>query len=523
MVPVLSGEMEEGSADMMQNLTNGNFTYCSCAAQCRVANLSSTNISCDCQWAIPPPLLKYSPYIAAIEAGYFIIAFFWNLFIIISFIARRKLLKEPASVYLFNLAWTDLLLAIFIIFQCFIAEVSEGFIIGHTDVIRCWICEFLGFMIMFLMASTLHTLAVLSFDRFFLLVKPLSYQNYFTWRRALIIVAAIWVLSFCIAIPPIFGVGEYAFSQAIANCHPQWAGTSYTGIRNLNYIILVGVEALIPIAFLTFTNMWTYKIVTGVLRSRLQRQRSFANKFSPKTQQVKNSESDHTRQQLQLVKVFGALFVAHIVCWLPVLSVLVVANIIGPEKIPLEVFLVGWLFYLTNPVAHPMLETFFIKDLRTRVKRVQKSMKTTLRKVGSIGQTLVQKSVSQGSSIRGKDQESEQNVSQRNGVGKLTLTSKCSANSVSMPQYSPRSPGESEPPKAHVSVVKFTVLEGQDAQDGGRLRKNGYRGKGTLPTISHPENTHNTHLETDTPNPDQKTVLLRDSNGHYQAYLTTII
>lgn len=448
---------DEGSAELtMQNASN--FTYCSCAYQCRTGELSHTNISCDCVWSIPPPRIKHAPYVAAVEACFFLVAFFWNFFIIISFAMRRRLLKEPASIYLLNLAVTDFLLAIFVIFQCFIAELADGFIIGHTDVLRCRICEFLGFMIMLLMASTLHTLAVLSFDRFFLLANPMSYKKYFNWRRALVIVILLWCLSFCIAIPPIFGFGEYAFSVAIANCHPQWTGFSYTGIKNIHYIIFVGVEALIPIAFLTFTNMWTYKIVTGVLRARLDRHYSFRDKSIPRTQQIRNEHAEHTKQQLQLMKVFGGLFLAHIACWMPVLTVLMVANIVGPTNIPIEVYITGWLFYLTNPVAHPILETFFIKDLRTKVNQAKTSVKTSLKNVGSFSSNVVKRSLT---SMRHKDRE-------ESGCS----PSKCNTSTWTFPTTLCKEGGQNH--MTRITSVKFTVNECQEARDGQRINQNGY-------------------------------------------------
>ena len=377
---------------------------------CRTAELSSTNITNIPIWAIQPEVAKYAPYVATIEAFYFLIAFFWNLFILISFGMRRKLLKEPAGVYLFNLALTDLLLAVFVVFQCFITEVAGLFIIGHTDVIRCGICEFLGFMLMFLMTSTLHTLAMLSFDRFFLLMKPLSYRQYFTWRRALAIVILIWIFSFFMTIPPIFGFGEYSFSFPIANCHPQWLGKSYRGLNNFDFIVFLAVEAIIPIGFLTITNIWTYKVITRVLRSRLKRQKSL-NSGTPsgqkKTEQAKASQTTHNRQQLQLVKVFGALFVAHILCWTPVMISVVVGLVIGPCHLPPEVLLFGWLLYLTNPVAHPILETFFIKDLRTRVYRAQRSVRRRMSSMrNSFKRTWSQRSFRSKSSDDRRNSES---------------------------------------------------------------------------------------------------------------------
>lgn len=424
-----------------------NFDFnCTSVGFCRITALSTTNISNEVVWLNLVSLKQYSPYIATVEAIYFVLAFFWNVFILVSLVRHRKLMKEPASVYLFNLAVTDLMLAVFVILQCFISEVSGGFKIGNTDVTRCGVCEFLGFMLMFLMASTLHTLAMLSFDRFFLLLKPLSYQQYFNRKRALIIILFIWLLSFGIAIPPVLGFGEYAFNVFLSNCHPKWLGHSYRGITNFNYIVFVAGEAGIPIAFLTFTNMWTYKIVALVLKSKLQRQRSFHTK-------VKESESDHTRQQLQLAKVFGALFLAHIACWTPVLTAVAVSLIIGQCKLPVEVFIVGWLLYLTNPVVHPILETFFIKDLRMRVSRARQSVRDSLYGMGSLGHSL-----QRSWSVRSLRKTHDCSLVELNG--KLPLSCKTSLDK------SKDSPTSLKPPPLHEngdmlqrSQVKFTVIE----------------------------------------------------------------
>ena len=398
-----------GSGSMEDNCTS-DACMCSPIGHCYLDPLSSSNITCAASWT---PAYNYSPYIAAVEAIFFMIAFFWNLFILISFIVHRRLLTEAASIFLFNLALIDLLLAIFVIFQCFVTEVAGAFIIGGTDILRCGICEFLGFMIMFLMANTVHTLAMLSLDRFILLLKPLSYKDYFTWKRAIGIVCCIWVLSFFLALPPIFGFGAYDFSRTISNCHPQWFGTSSKGISNIYFIAVYSIECLIPIFLLSFTNMWTYKIVTRVLKTKLVRQKTFSNMET----HIKASESDHNRQQIQLVKVFSALFLAHIVCWVPVLTVMAVV-LIGREfdssfifRIPQEVFTVGWLLYLTNPVIHPILETFFVKELRSRVNQAQKTVRRSLKRVGSSFINIQSSIKSKSGSVRKQNAEQDSRYS----------------------------------------------------------------------------------------------------------------
>ena len=76
--------------------------------------------------------------------------------------------------------------------------------------------------------------------------------------------------------------------------------------------------------------------------------------------------------------MFGALLVSNIVSWFPVILVVVVIAALGgrPEKVPDAVYVVGWVCFLTAPVFHPIIESFFVKDMRlvvckgiTRVNR----------------------------------------------------------------------------------------------------------------------------------------------------------
>lgn len=363
---------------------------------CRTSELSRTSITSQFYWSVLPNLQYASPYVATVEAIFFVIAFFWNLFILGCFIRRPHLLKEPAHIYLLNLAITDVLHSVFIILITCISEAEQEFIFGSSDFVRCHFCEFLGFMLLFLVTSSLHTLAALSVDRFVLLARPLRYKRYFNWKRAIFIVVLIWVISFWVAIPPVLGFGQYEFNLAFANCHARWTGST-NGIEHINYIIFAGVEAVIPFLLLVFFNALTYKIVTRFLRKRLARQRSFrdtSNMDQTERQKERDNTREYTKKQRQLMKVFGGLLLAHICSWCPTLIMSVVGNIVDPRKIPLEVFLFVWITYISNPVIHPIIETFFVKDLRYRLKKAHKNVKGSLRRVGSFGHSIISRTTS---------------------------------------------------------------------------------------------------------------------------------
>ncbi len=339
---------------------------CTFLSHCITDELSDSSITCSFVWDVALSRRLYAPYVAAIEAVFFLISFVWNIFIAVSFIKEIKLLTNPACIYLLNMAVIDILASIFIIFQCLMVESVQHFVLGSTDIVRCGTCEFLGFVMMFLIMNMLHTLVVLSLDRFFFLVKPLTYSKSYSWKMALLIVLAVWVLSFFLALPPLFGLGSYSFNTVISNCHPQWSGMSKAGLRNIYYIIFIALEVVVPIGVLILSNIWIVRIILTSISNRYQRRRESC--VGVNEEQVEMERRRESEEQRQVLKVFGVFFIAHCCCWAPVLTFVVIASLVGPSSIREEGFIVSWIFFLSNPVVHPIIETYFIKDLRTAIR-----------------------------------------------------------------------------------------------------------------------------------------------------------
>lgn len=322
-------------------------------------------------------LKRASVYVAVIEAIFFLIGFLWNFFILASYFRNPRLLKEPANIYLFNLAIADLLLSVFITLSACISSAAGRFIFGSSDFTRCHYCRFLGVALHTLVSFTLHILTALSVDRFILLAMPLRYKSLYNMKKALVITILLWLLSLGLAIPPVFGFGEYEFNLFFASCNARWTGRNKLGVENIHYVTVFGVEAVIPISIIIVTNVWVIKIIKSFLSSRIKRRRTYRGNII--TSADKKDEIKYEKNQKQLVKVFGALFVAHSICWIPVLTVMFVSLGIGVAKIPPAVFISAWLAYLLNPVLHPMLETFFIKDLRYSITKTKQKVRSSVK------------------------------------------------------------------------------------------------------------------------------------------------
>lgn len=351
---------------------SGNDSIINSTFNCRNSTLSTTGITDNEHWSLRADIGSGSIAIAFFESIIFIIAITWNLFIFITYIIKYRLLKEPANILLFSLSITDILICIFIIpFPIIVAAASGEYIIGNSDVVRCDICSAQGYLFVLLTDVSLHLLAILSIDRCILLSNPLKYKDYKKIWTTVVGVLVVWVLCSILAVPPAFGFGEWEFNQIFGLCLPRW-----TPLRNSLYMLVLMVEGLIPIIVLAVTNVWTFKIVNRFLKRNLERKKSFRST----KEEVAVEKSTHRNQQNQLVKVFGALFIVNILSWTPLLLVTFATAATDGEGIPDWIYIVSWFFLLLNPTVHPIIESFFIKELRTRVNRAQKSVRKQVRR-----------------------------------------------------------------------------------------------------------------------------------------------
>lgn len=309
--------------------------------------------------------------VAVIQSIIFLVAISWNLFIITVYILKRQLLKEPANLLLFTLAIVDVLICLIIVPGPIIVSITREFVLGNTDEIRCAVCDTQGFFFIFLTTLSIHLLAMLSIDRCILLSNPMRYPRYRkAWLWALFILL-VWVLCVVLAILPVFRFGQWEFNRNFGLCLPRWLPA-----RNFSYMAgVVMLEGLIPFVIILFTNIWTFKIIHLFLRRRRNRKRE-SQMFLKGGGMGSQQEFQNREQQQQLVRVFGALLIATIIAWVPLMIVQIVLIGTNGKGVPDWIYMVGWFFYLVSPLVHPILESLFVKELRTRINKA----KTTIRR-----------------------------------------------------------------------------------------------------------------------------------------------
>ncbi len=116
-----------------------------------------------------------------------------------------------------NLTLTNLLLCIFVMPFHIISGFAGEYVFGSSDYVRCCVCQ-TGLLNTVLLAVSVHTVSLMSVDRFIYLKRPILYSSIVTPKRMTVAIALVWCICIAISIPPLFGFGTILFSYTVVSC-----------------------------------------------------------------------------------------------------------------------------------------------------------------------------------------------------------------------------------------------------------------------------------------------------------------
>lgn len=314
-----------------------------------------------------------APAVAVFMSVFFVVALVWNSLILCSMVtARSKLLRAPTHVVLFSLAVNDLLLTVLVMPVSIITTIAMDYPFGDNDYVRCKVCQH-GGIFSVLSVSSIHHIALLSLDRFLFIYMPISYRTWVTRWKMLLALLVVWLISITFGILPLFGFGAVGYSSSIGTCVAIFHGETHL-TKNINYILLFFVEALIPITVIIVCNiglLWTARKHLKNLRAAKRQMYVASAKDTRVSGTVENAlNKEHKQQQLQLFKVFTAIFIGNLITWMPVLGLALASQVIDFDNVTSEAIAFVYMTYISYALIHPLLESWFIVDIRVKVKKV---------------------------------------------------------------------------------------------------------------------------------------------------------
>ena len=347
---------------------NSSISHLSTNLSCMDANISRDAITNEYwdQASINHDFKVASIVLATIVLIFLIIGLPSNMILIISII---KHLKLPTYILLLNLAIADVLVcAMFMPFPI-VSGYAGGFIFGNSDKVRCQVCQ-LGIIYTGLSIASLNILALISIDRLLYIKFPLRYHSYVTPKRTIFSAILAWLFSSVQAILPLIGFGEIRYTYSVCFCLVSFIDSTH-GTNNIYYIMLIAILSLVPIITIIVTNIWIMIIVREHFKKLHRIRKSFRNKRGLKEhlQKIKTEITEtKNKKQLAILRVFLTIVCANAITWVP--TVILAFMHLKKDDWPIGLFILVFLTFISNSIIHPIVEGYFIPELRKSFKKI---------------------------------------------------------------------------------------------------------------------------------------------------------
>ncbi len=300
-----------------------------------------------------------------------------NSFVAVTII-WKKLYKSAVVIPMLNLALCNLAVCILVLPFIVISGYSTEFMFGSSDYVRCKVCA-IGVANIALPIASLYTQALMSVGRLLYLKMPLHYHAVVTPAKIFVSVVGIWIFSIAVALPPLWGFGSVNFSYTVANCIPLVVGKSHI-LPNFYYIVMLVVVALLPLTVLITMYIWIVCIAHKyILKNPMKFTSSHKaskdvislSEVATKNEEIeKITNQTNRKKQFRLVQLLGAIFLANIITWIPVIALGITGAIAGTDTIPTTFYSFAYLSYLLEIMIHPLLQIALVYELRAIIAKM---------------------------------------------------------------------------------------------------------------------------------------------------------
>ena len=244
-------------------------------------------------------------------------------------------LKSVTNIFIHNLALTDISMA-----SLHLSFWVTSLYTGTWIFSEKW-CEFQAAIQFTLGIASILNMGLISFNRYFRVVKPALYSKIFASKRmARVYCALVWVASLLLATPPLYGWGKMAY-------HPYFAVCSFTWeIQYISYAILVVGGVVNGTTLAIFYSY--YKIYKTL-------------KESTRNLNAHGIEDGRHRTDIRLLKTSFTVVCVFVMTWGPV-SVIVIVETVGcfiPSRIFLAVIFLMFTSSLANPIVYGIMNPQF--------------------------------------------------------------------------------------------------------------------------------------------------------------------
>ncbi|KAM6956397.1 vertebrate ancient long opsin a [Aplochiton taeniatus] len=247
---------------------------------------------------------------------------------------KFKQLRQPLNYIIVNLSIADFLVSLTGGFISFLTNAKGYFFLGK------WACVLEGFAVTYFGIVAMWSLAVLSFERFFVICRPLGNVR-LRGKHAVLGLLFVWTFSFIWTIPPVFGWNSYTVSKIGTTCEPNWYSSN---MSDHTYIITFFTTCFIlPLGVIIYCY----------------------GKLLRKLRKVSHGRIGNVRKpERQVTRMVVVMIVAFMVGWTPYAVFSIVVTICPTIYLDPKLASIPAFFSKTAAVYNPVIYVFMNKQFR---------------------------------------------------------------------------------------------------------------------------------------------------------------
>jgi hypothetical protein len=284
-----------------------------------------------------------------------ILGFTANTTILVLTLVDHKSLRNPSVLFLTALIIANLIMCVFFMPFTIISIIAGGWIFVAEDEYKLMFCQFVGFIFAFCCGLNIHLLALISFDRFLFIVKPLLYRKYMTIKVAIPTIIILYITIAVGSTTPFYGLGQYEYSGYVSSCVPRWLN------NNTDYVIYMTGGNIVPFVVIGITTVWT------ILHTHLFLRRRHKDNMITTAKLQAFEKSIYHHKVCNLFGMFGILLTTQIICFIPYNVVILVGFIIGFDNIPVAIYNAAMIITFINIISTPVTQAYFRSNIRQKL------------------------------------------------------------------------------------------------------------------------------------------------------------
>ena len=287
-------------------------------------------------------LMSRSKAKIVLESGFYVLIllflFVGNFITLLVMLLNRRRRAIP-NMFVASLAVSDLCLGVFTACPLVLPALATSQW-PSNDVT----CQYQGYIVIILVAASIHTLVLMAVNRYFRIVKPAKYRRYFTKKKTITMILVSWLSSMCAPLPYMVSGHKMVFHPSKLLCFLQINSGAFTAF-------MVTVYVGIPSCVIFNCYLRIFKSI-----------RSHNNNF----QLSSNGSSTVNVEDFKVAHTLFVIVVFFKLCWTPILLIDIVDTIHGGWTFPREAYVaytfLGTISSAMNPLIYGVLNKSYRKD-----------------------------------------------------------------------------------------------------------------------------------------------------------------